>query len=73
MLISYKTPNLKSFISSSDFNIEKLSPFIHSKNLIQIIELIEDSHFCVSRNVNSKIVFTNFAIKLTKLINAPED
>ena len=73
MLVSYKSQNLTSFISSSDFKIEKLSPFIHSQNLIEIIDLIEDSHYSISRNVNSKIVFTSFAIKMTKLINRSED
>ena len=73
MLVSYKSENLTSFISSSDFKIEKLSPFIHSRNIIEIIDLVEDSHYSISRNVNSKIVFTNFAIHLTKLINLSEN
>ena len=73
MLVSYKSENLTSFISSSDFKIDKLSPFIHSQKLIEIIELIEDSHYSISRNANSKIVFTSFAIKMTKLINRSED
>ena len=41
MLVSYKSQNLTSFISSSDFKT-RLSPFIHSHNLIEIIDLIED-------------------------------
>ena len=73
MLVSFKSQNLNSFLSSSNFKIENLAPFIHSKNLIEIISLIEDSHYSISRNVNSKIVFTNFAIHLTKLINISED
>jgi DNA polymerase-3 subunit delta' len=73
MLVSYKSQNLNSFLSSSNFKIENLAPFIHSNNLIEIIRLIEDSHYSVSRNVNSKIVFTNLAIHLTKLINLSED
>ena len=73
MLLSFKAPNLVSFSSSSNFKIHNLAPFIHSKNIIEIISLIEDSHYSVSRNVNSKIVFTSFAIKMTKLINRSED
>ena len=73
MLVSYKSQNLNSFLSSSNFKIENLAPFIHSKNLIEIISLIEDSHYSISRNVNSKIVFTNFAIHLTKHKNISED
>ena len=73
MLVSYKAEALSSFVSNSDFKIENLSPFIHSGNLIEIISLIEDSRYSISRNVNSKIVFTNLAIHLTKLINVSED
>ena len=73
MLVSYKSSNLTSFFSNSGFQIEKLSPFIHSKNVQEIIRLIEDSHYSITRNVNSKIVFTCFAISLTKLINLTED
>lgn len=73
MLISYSSSKISTFLSSTDFKIEKLSPFIHSKNLIDLVDLIEDAHYCVSRNVNSKIIFTNFAINLTKLINIVED
>ena len=72
MLISYSSKNLGSFSSNTDFKIDKLSPFVHSSNLIEIISLIEDCHYSISRNVNSKIVFTNFAITLTKLINKEE-
>ena len=72
MLISYSSKSLGSFSSNTDFKIDKLSPFVHSSNLIEIISLIEDCHYSISRNVNSKIVFTNFAITLTKLINKEE-
>ena len=72
MLISYSSKSLGSFSSNTDFEIDKLSPFVHSSNLIEIISLIEDCHYSISRNVNSKIVFTNFAITLTKLINKEE-
>ena len=72
MLISYSSKNLGSFSSSTDFKIDKLSLFVHSSNLIEIISMIEDCHYSITRNVNSKIVFTNFAIILTKLINKEE-
>ena len=73
MLISYSSKNLGSFSSSNtNFEIDKLAPFVNSSNLIEIISLIEDCHYSISRNVNSKIVFTNFAITLTKLINKEE-
>jgi len=73
LLLSYGAPKLSSFISSSDIDINKLSPFIHSKNVISIVNLIEDSLFSITRNVNAKIVFSTFCLSITKLLYLKED
>ena len=73
LLLSYGAPSLSSFISSSDFDINKLSPFIHSKNIVSIVNLIEDAHYSITRNVSAKIVFSTFCLNLTKLLNLKED
>lgn len=73
LLLSYGAPSLSSFISSSDFDINKLSPFIHSKNIVNIVNLIEDAHYSITRNVNAKIVFSTFCLNLTKLLSLKED
>jgi len=73
LLLSYGAPSLSSFISSSDFEINKLSPFIHSKNILNIVNLIEDAHYSITRNVSSKIVFSTFCLNLTKQLSLIED
>lgn len=73
MLLGYGASNLSSFISDSDFQIEKLAPFVHSKNIIDMVSLIEDSLYSISRNVSSKIVFSTFCLSITKLLTIKED
>jgi len=73
LLVSYGASNLSSFISSSDFQVEKLSPFIHSKNVIDLVSLIEDSLYSITRNVSAKIVFSTFSLNITKLLAIKED
>ena len=73
LLVSYGASNLSTFISNSDFEVEKLSPFIHSKNIIDIVNLLEDSLYSITRNVSAKIVFTTFSLNITKLLAVKED
>ncbi|MBC8296616.1 MAG: hypothetical protein H8E55_12565 [Pelagibacterales bacterium] len=73
LLVGYESSALSSFISSSNFQIEKLSPFIHSKNVIDLVNLIEDSLYSITRNVNAKIVFSTFCLNITKLLAIKED
>jgi len=73
LLLGYGASSLSSFISNSDFQIEKLSPFIHSKNVIDLVNLIEDSLYSITRNVSSKIVFSTFCLNITKLLAIKED
>ena len=72
LLLSYGAPSLSSFISSSDFDINKLSPFIHSKNIVNIVNLIEDARYSITRNVNAKIVFSTFCLNITKQLSLKE-
>ena len=73
LLISYGASKLSNFISNSDFEVEKLSPFIHSKNIIDIVNLLEDSLYSITRNVSAKIIFTTFSLNITKLLAVKED
>ena len=73
MLIGYGASSLSSFVSSSDFQVERLSPFVHSKNVIELVSLMEDSLYSITRNVNSKIVFSAFCLNVTKLLAIKED
>ena len=58
------------YVSSTNFNFDGFSKYITSENIEPINELIEESHYNIKRNANSKIVMTNLAFDLTKLIKA---
>ncbi len=72
LLVSYKAENLVHFHSLTGFKIEKLAPFIHSKNAQELFKLLEDTCYAVDRNANGKILFSDFALRMTRIINRPE-
>jgi DNA polymerase-3 subunit delta' len=72
MLISYKSDALYDLNIHSAFDMHKFAPFVHSKNLLPMIRLMEDTAYQLSRNANPKILFSHFALSLTRLLNTKE-
>ena len=70
--MSYKTKSLVNFQSLTGFQIEKFAPFVHSGNAQELIELIEETTYAVDRNANGKILFSDFALKMTRVLNKKE-
>ena len=73
MMINYGNPHLQ-FIDMSQvkFQLDKLAPFIHNANIEEIFHLIEKANYSIERNANSKLVFINLSLSLTKLIHKKE-
>ena len=69
-LFQYKVDRLI-YLSPKDpsFKFESFSKFVHSNNILQIVDQIEHALKAVQRNGNSKMVFLNLSIKLTRLIH----
>ena len=57
------------FQSSSNFNFEGFSKYINANNIESINNLVEDCHYNIKRNANSKMVMTSLAFELTKLMH----
>ncbi len=73
LLLNYKTDSLLFFeINDKSFSLEKFSPFVHQNNIFEISTALEDAYFHIERNGNSKIIFTDLSIQLTRLIHKPE-
>lgn len=72
LVVNYKAKKASDYYSFNNFNIENLAPFIHSKNVIEIVNLINRTHYEVSRNANVKILFSNFILKIAKYLNIKE-
>lgn len=72
-LTNYALNDLVYYKSSTDFDLNKLAPFIHSKNIAALTTLFEEQHYYIQRNANSKMLFAELALQLTRLINKTEN
>jgi DNA polymerase III subunit delta' len=71
-LKNYKLSDLIHFKSETGFDLEKLAPFVHSENILELISLFEKQHYYVQRNANVKMLFADMSLQLTRLINTPK-
>ena len=71
-LLNYTASNLV-YIQFADptFQLAKFAPFIHGGNIEAIHNLLEEAQLHVERNGNGKVIFTDLAIKLTRLLHTP--
>lgn len=52
-----------------DFKLERFAPFIHENNILPMSMELEKALYHVSRNGNSRMIFTDLSIKLTRLLH----
>ena len=71
-LLNYTASNLV-YMQFNDptFQLAKFAPFIHGNNIEAIHNLLEEAQLHVERNGNGKVIFTDLAIKLTRLLHTP--
>ena len=74
LLLNYKANSLV-YMQFADptFQLAKFAPFIHGNNIEAIHNLLEEAQLHVERNGNGKIIFTDLAIKLTRLLHSPNN
>lgn len=73
LLKNYGTDSLLYFESQdAKFSLEKFAPFVHQNNIFEITEALEKANYHIARNGNSKIIFTDLSIQLTRLIHKKE-
>jgi len=70
-LLNYSLHDLVHFSSKSNFDLSKLAPYIHSENILDLIQLFEKSQYHIQRNASPKMLFSDLALKLTRLLNKP--
>ncbi|WP_435578610.1 ATP-binding protein [Gilvibacter sp.] len=70
LLINYGASEIVYYTPESpDFDLTKFAPFIHEGNIQEIIANISSALYHVERNGNPKIIFSDLAISLTRLIH----
>ncbi|GLU43224.1 DNA polymerase III subunit delta' [Allomuricauda sp. NBRC 101325] len=71
LLLNYRADELVySKIHIEGFDLHKFAPFIHENNILEIVNELEKAIFHVERNGNSKLIFTDLSIRLTRLLHA---
>ncbi|SHG58487.1 DNA polymerase III subunit [Flagellimonas flava] len=71
LLLNYKADSLVYMkMHIEGFDLGKFAPFVHENNILEIVNELENAIFHVERNGNSKIIFTDLSIKLTRLLHA---
>lgn len=70
LLCNYQSPNLVYYQTSVDkFKLENFAPFVNGANIDEIFEELSNAIYHIERNGNSKMIFTDLSIKLTRLIH----
>lgn len=54
------------------FDLAKFAPFIHSGNILDITNEMNDAIYHIERNGNAKIILLDLSIKLTRLLHQKE-
>ncbi|MDF0714795.1 DNA polymerase III subunit delta' [Muricauda sp. 334s03] len=71
LLLNYKANELvHAKVHMEGFDLRKFAPFVHENNILDIVKELEQAIFHVERNGNSKLIFTDLSIKLTRLLHA---
>lgn len=73
MLLNYGATDLV-FLNpkSSGFKLEKFAPFIHSANILEISNELNEAIYHIERNGNAKVILLDLSIKLTRLLHKKE-
>ena len=52
-----------------DFDFSKFTPFVHENNIMDLVSALESAIYHIERNGNSKVVLSDLALQLTRLIH----
>ncbi len=70
LMINYNVKELAYLkIHVDGFQLEKFAPFVHENNIVSIVQELEEALYHIERNGNSKLIFTDLSIKLTRLLH----
>ncbi len=68
MIMNYMNDQLLNLRNEEKAFLQKFAKFINNQNISELIEEFNLAYYHLERNANSKILFTDLVIKLTKLV-----
>lgn len=72
MLLQYGADRLVAKKELADgFLLERFAPFVHEENTLDLNAFLEEALYNHSRNANTKLLFSDMALQMTKLIHKP--
>ena len=71
-LLNFELDTMVHFESKNNFDLNKLAPFVHSKNFMALFQLFDRAFTAIERNVNGKMLFTDLALQITRLLHKKE-
>ncbi|UMB59578.1 DNA polymerase III subunit delta' [Lutibacter sp. A80] len=73
MLLNYSADSLVFLETKTPgFKLDNFAPFIHSGNILDITNELNDAIYHIERNGNAKIILLDLSIKLTRLLHTKE-
>lgn len=74
LLMNYQANELVYLETTTpNFKLENFAPFVHSKNIMQINEQLNNAIYHIERNGNPKIILLDISIQLTRLLHQKEN
>jgi DNA polymerase-3 subunit delta' len=74
MLLNYKADKLVYLETTTpNFDLKKFAPFVHSTNIVEINNTLNEAIYHIERNGNAKIILLDISIKLTRLLHQKEN
>jgi len=68
IIMNYMKDQLLNLREDEKAFLNKFAKFINNQNITELMEEFNEAHYHLERNANSKILFTDLVIKLTKLV-----
>ena len=68
IIMNYMKDQLLNLKNEEREFLSKFARFINNQNITELMDEFNDAHYHLERNANSKILFTDLVIKLTKLV-----
>jgi DNA polymerase-3 subunit delta' len=72
MLLNYKAAPAVYLSPKPGFELSKFAPFITGNRMIEISKQIEEATYHIDRNANGKVVLTDLAIGLTRILHSKD-